>query len=1111
MLLRYNEGKDIREELFEEPNTCYENFEEIIQAAVRGTIAGITTTIIIDTGANMNVMSEDFYKRIRDRVKVPSLPVQNCVVSGAIGARTQRVDKQILIDVEFDEGRMECMFLVVKGLAVPCLLGMEFLRRGCAIVDLRQGKCCVEKEGGTLVLSLLRTKGRQGKLCRGVSIKVSCAKLWYCNNQDQWTDCHSDTVSINMEEEFPTVDEVLEKAKESKSLNDEQKQELADLLLEYTDVFSTKPGVIQGYVYKMEVVPHSTFCCHTYSVPWSKREEVKREIRKMLSWGIIETSLSPYASPLLAVGKAGGGVRLVLDARMINKIIVPVRTRPEPLEEQLQRFHNAKYLTTIDVRASFWQVALHEESRKYTAFIFAGRSYQFKVLPFGLNISSGVFITALDTVLGAQLIDKIALYVDDILVATPTWEEHIYLLRTILEKFKVAGVTANLAKSRFAKEQIKFLGHMISPAGILPDPDKIRAIQNFPPPNTKKQLKAYLGLVSFFRKFVPKQLLNSNELLKLLRKNATWFWSRECQEVFDNIKHALVNSNILSHPDMSKDFFIASDASRYGLGGFLFQTVRNEGRLEVKAISFASRVLSESERSYSTTELEALAVIWSFKKFHYYVYGKHVKVLCDHKALSFLLSCKLMHQRLSRWCMILQEYDFEIIYIKGKDNIVADALSRMPEGLPEFSELLEQVTNCPVLLMKNNAHKNYYLEMCRNMSQLQDNDERWGKIKQTLKQEPDHSLSQLFKIYQNVLFHRNDANSQNWRVCIPSQSVNHLIWYTHMSWGHFGVEKCTRKIGNYCYVPNLRRRVYQLLRTCITCQKTKPNNSSNKLPLHPILTKRPRQIVAIDVAGPYPQGRGGSKYLVAVHDLFTKHVKLYVTKSTRATPIIKRLTQEYFPKYGKPAALLSDNAANFTGNAWTSFLKRNNIKQILISRFHPESNPTERIFREFNRFIRTYVPNKQTQWIDFVTPFEQIVNDLPHISTGFTPNELMLNRREANEWVKPLPRITGTDISHEEKIRQAIVALNASAQHRKTWHDKNVKKVQTFSVGELILLRTHPKPSLLKKQNKKWQLLYTGPYEIIKIPHEGCFLLAYPHSGKIKGLYHHRDLKKYIR
>lgn len=1111
IMLRYNDGRDIREELLQ--NTAENEYKSqpVCQAMINALINDEPIQILIDTGAVSNVMSVDLYNHLNGKQKLPTLPVSNCTLSGAIGSHSVHIKAQTRVEIII-EGRqackpninesikLQCTFLLSPKLSMPCIWGWDFLRDKFMIIDLREGVCRLFHEDKWIIIKLIRRVELNRKFCQRIYCDTVALKIPFI--QDEYL-----INSLSIDDVTSISDQIQTKVSESEYLTDSQRLGLKQVLEKYVEVFDRKPGVIKDYEYQMDVYPHQTYCRASYSVPWSKKEAVSKEIKKMLDWGIIEHSNSPYSSPIIAVMKADNSVRLVLDARDINKIIKPVRTRPEKLEELIQSFHGVKYLSSLDLRSSYWQIKLAPESRKYTAFIFAGRSFHFRVMPFGLNISGGVFIDALDRVLGPDLLQKVKVYVDDLLIATTTWEEHLMIIQEVLDKFKEYGVTVNLEKSKFGRMKIKFLGHIISPEGIIPNPKKLDVIKNFPYPRNKRELKGFLGLITFFNRFLPWDIMNIDILLNLLRKNVPWKWTTECCAVYDNIKNALANAELLSHPDMQKDFCLATDASENGLGAVLFQTNNPEDTGNIKLISFASRCLKHCERSYTTTELEILAVVWALKKFRYFVFGKKITVYCDHKAVSFLMSCKLLHLRLIRWALLLQEYQIDIKYIKGKDNIIADILSRLPKGTALNEEIVD-TSNCRVMNLNATIDKNFMC-LCNNLPALQRRDLRWNSIISKLQQGENNSILVKYKIINDVLYCKNDPHNI-WKLCIPDDYFNTVGWYTHLRWNHISASKCADKLGQFCYIFNMRHRLHLLLRKCLLCQKSKCINYSSKMCLQSIIPSKPLELVSCDIIGCLPVAKGRFRYIVAFYDVFSKYLKMYPVRSTMAKSIFKCLADRYVHEIGTPDTVLTDNASYFTSTVWRNGLTNLGIRQIFTSRYHPEASPVERVFREFNRYMRTFIPTQQYRWIEHVALFEKYFNNIPNSSTKYTPSEIMFNTAEPNDWLSPLPVLNKILPGRDSLIDVVRHNLECAARKRKNKFDKNLRQSVTYNIGDKILLKRHNRSSKIRKSIGKWCRLYEGPYYIFRIPHKGSYLLTKDVVGNnVKGLYPHKVLKRF--
>lgn len=315
-------------------------------------------------------------------------------------------------------------------------------------------------------------------------------------------------------------------------------------LWEYSDVFSNIPGKVIGYQCTLQLKPHEPFFTKPYGIPISKRVAVEEELQKMEVCEIIERSISPYNNPLVIVNKSNGQARLVLDSRQLNKCLYREIDHPENIDELLYKFKNIQIMSSLDLTSGFHQMPLAISSRKFTAFLYNGRCYQYCVVPFGLNSSVAEFIRALDYVLGQEVVSELTIYVDDILVSNQSWEDHLKLLKKVCEKLRRGGMTLKLEKCKFGVSELKFLGHVITKEGISADPEKIKSIVNFSSPRNRKQLKSFYRICGFYRKYINGQCLNVTCLSNLIRKNATWNWSEECQKALEEIKNELCKNNL---------------------------------------------------------------------------------------------------------------------------------------------------------------------------------------------------------------------------------------------------------------------------------------------------------------------------------------------------------------------------------------------------------------------------------------------------------------------------------------------------------------------------------------------------------------------------------------
>jgi len=476
----------------------------------------------------------------------------------------------------------------------------------------------------------------------------------------------------------------------------------------------------------------------------------------------------------VGIEKKNGDIRVCIDARKINQRIIPDRERPMNIEDILIKFKGSKYLSSIDLTAGYWQCPLDKEFREVTAFLFQGRNYQFQVLPFGLVNSVAEFQKILDRVLRPEILQYVTIYVDDIHVMSNTFEEHMYHQETIFKKFSEHNITINKQKSHFLRSKIIFLGHVISTQGITMIPEKIETIQNFQPPQNKRQVQAFFGCINFYRKYMRDLSQSTAVLSNLTKKGNIWSWGQQQQRTFEDIKTAFLADIIIEYPDFTSEFYLSTDASRTHIGAELFQ-LSKEG--QHRTLGFISGTLNLAEQNYYTTELELLAIVYGCQKFRNYILGCLVTILTDHKALTFLNSCRLLNARLMRWSLILQEYNLKIIHIPGKENIGADTLTRYPQSQEDND--LKNHTELYLNKLMMTGYSSELKEQLRQVKLLQTKDEKIDKLMEKVRSKPN----KYFKVYKNTLFSVDKTGKS--RLMVPEIMAKQII-ETHEYFGHVG-------------------------------------------------------------------------------------------------------------------------------------------------------------------------------------------------------------------------------------------------------------------------------------------------------------------------------------
>ena len=479
------------------------------------------------------------------------------------------------------------------------------------------------------------------------------------------------------------------------------------------------------------------------------QEIMNEELEKMLKLGVVEPSQSPWSSRVLLAPKSDGGKRFCIDFRDLNRVSEKDAYPLPYISSILDKLRRACFLSSIDIKSAFWQVPMDGDSKHFTAFTVPNKGlFHFNRMPFGLTNAPATWQRLVDKAIGADLEPFVFIYLDDIIICTETFEKHMLVLREVMKRIKAAGLVVNKEKCELCRSELRYLGYLINENGLMVDPEKVSAIVNIPEPKTTRDIKSFIGLLSWYRRFIPDMATLVAPLNRLLSKKNKFIFDDECKESFRRAKECLISAPILKCPNFELPFTIQTDASDFGLGAVLSQTDEDGEHV----VCYLSRSLAKNERKFSTTEKECLAVLWAIEKLRPYIEGYQFTIITDHHSLIWLNNLKDPNGRLSRWAVRLQQYDFEIIHRKGREHLVPDALSR----------------SVPITM--------------ESLCFIQDIADKWYD-RMRRKVEDDPNLYPQWRIRDGKLYKKIKINyvedDDSWREVIPKSSRKNILFSNH--------------------------------------------------------------------------------------------------------------------------------------------------------------------------------------------------------------------------------------------------------------------------------------------------------------------------------------------
>ncbi|CAG2190886.1 unnamed protein product [Mytilus edulis] len=914
----------------------------------------------------------------------------------------------------------------------------------------------------------------------------------------------------------------------------EQKQQIQNFLIQNRDIFAkdlSELGHTNLHYHTIYTGDAKPISAAPYRQSPQMRKELDKQLDEMERNNIIEESTSPWHSPVVLVKKRNGSIRVCVDYRALNRITEPMSAVIPTMTDIFDTLADSKpeLFSSLDLTSGFWQVPLDPSTKHKSAFITHKGVYEFNRLPFGMMNSPLTFQCLMTKVL-KDLNFKIALvYIDDILIFSKNFEDHLNHLQQVFSNLREANLKLNPEKCKFATRTIKYLGHVISKDGIRVNPENTDKVKDFSRPTTAKQVKSFLGMANYYRKFVKDYAHIAAPLTKLLKKDQRFKWTPECDIAFENLKDRLTSAPILSFPHLDKPFILATDSSEFS-NGYILSQIQNG--LE-HVIAYGGRQLRGSELKWHITDKEALALVEGVQHFKHYLANQEFTVYTDNISVKYLQKIKDCQGRLGRWSLLLQGYNFKIQHRAGSKN-PADCLSRQKHleinnsasydsseladhlgsiDIPkEYSEVtfiykgenedavissLQTVTINDIQLT-NLAEEQ---ETCRGFADI-------IKYKQTgrVPQNPELARAVVaesynFELEDGILKHFYSKRCKKVpkderlvkQIAVPRNLRDSILKAYHdciLGGGHQGFERTYAAIRNKYFWPTMYSDINQYVKTCEVCQQSKRAFNSKPPPLQPQPTNDIFGRWHMDILSGLPTTKDKYKHVLLVVDSYSKWCEAFPLRSEEAGEVANVLYREIISRYGAPRTLLSDRGRNFVSNLVKALSELFNIKRHLTSSYHPQTNGAcERMNSVILQALRAYTKDQQDDWYDVLPGILMAYRATPATqSTDYSPFFLLYGR----EMTLPIDTalIPKDRLAQDHKIflsrilqnletSRKIAAKNIKqAQERyKQQYDKKSKEPQFQPAQRVWLYCTKVPVGKAPKLHRKW----SGPYYITRI------------------------------
>jgi hypothetical protein len=854
------------------------------------------------------------------------------------------------------------------------------------------------------------------------------------------------------------------------------------LLQEYEDVFpnDVPSGLppIRGIEHQIDFVPGATIPNRpAYRSNPEETKELQRQVEELLAKGHVRESMSPCAVPVLLVPKKDGTWRMCVDCRAINNITVKYRHPIPRLDDMLDELHGSCIFTKIDLKSGYHQIRMKEGDEWKTAFKTKYGLYEWLVMPFGLTNAPSTFMRLMNHALRAFLGRFVVVYFDDILVYSKSLDEHIDHLHCVLTVLRKEKLYANLKKCSFCLDKVVFLGFVVGAKGITVDEEKVKAIKEWPTPKSITEVRSFHGLASFYRRFVKDFSTLAAPLTEIVKKSVGFKWGSEQDRAFIEIKERLCGAPLLALPDFSKTFEIECDASGIGIGAVLMQ--------EKRPIAYFSEKLNGAVLNYPTYDKELYALVRALETWQHYLWPKEFVIHTDHESLKHLKGQGKLNRRHAQWMEFIETFPYVIKYKQGKENIVADALSRR--------YALISTLNAKLLGFEY-------------VKELYVNDDDFASVFAACEKA---AFGKFYRI-DGYLFREN-------RLCVPNSSMRELlVREAHGGglMGHFGVRKTLDVLHEHFFWPKMKRDVERVCSRCVTCRQAKsrvlPHGLYTPLPV----PSAPWVDISMDFVLGLPRSRKGRDSIFVVVDRFSKMAHfISCHKTDDATHIADLFFREIVRLHGVPRSIVSDRDVKFLSYFWKVLWGKLGTKLLFSTTCHPQTDgQTEVVNRTLSTLLRTIIQKNLKNWEDCLPFIEFAYNRSVHSTTEFSPFEIVYGFNPLTPLdLLPLPVNERTSLDGQKKAEMVKKLHESVRQHIEKKNEQYANKANKgrrqviFQPGDWVWVHMR-KERFPARRRSKLHPRGDGPFQVLERINDNAYKLDLPGEYNISATFNVSDL-----